>query len=83
MQITFKLFAGLSQYLPAGSVRNAASIDLQPGETVHQFIDRQRVPSTEVHLVLVNGKYLSDVERMDYVLESGDTLAIWPPVAGG
>ncbi|MBT4107401.1 MAG: MoaD/ThiS family protein [Proteobacteria bacterium] len=83
MQITFKLFAGLSQYLPSGSVRNSASIDLEPDETVHQFIHRQKVPSTEVHLVLVNGKYLSDTERMDYVLEAGDTLAIWPPVAGG
>ena len=83
MQITFKLFAGLSQYLPSGSVRNSASIDLEPDETVHQFIHRQKVPSTEVHIVLVNGKYLSDAERMDYVLEAGDTLAIWPPVAGG
>ena len=83
MQITFKLFAGLSQYLPSGSVRNSASIDLEPDETVHQFIHRQKVPSTEVHLVLVNGKYLSDAERMDYALEAGDTLAIWPPVAGG
>ena len=83
MQITCKLFAGLSQYLPSGSVRNAVSIDLQPGETVHQFIHRQGVPSTEVHLVLVNGKYLSDAERVDYVLEAGDALAIWPPVAGG
>ena len=83
MQITFKLFAGLSQYLPSGSIRNAASIDIELDETVHQFIHRQKVPSTEVHLVLVNGKYLSDAERMDYVLEVGDTLAIWPPVAGG
>ena len=83
MQITFKLFPDLSQDLPSGSVRNAAAIDLQPGETVHQFIHLQGVPSTEVHLVLVNGKYLSDAERMDYVLEAGDALAIWPPVAGG
>jgi len=54
-----------------------------PNETVDQLIDRQQVPREEVHLVLVNGTYLDVRQRSTHVLSTGDTLAIWPPVAGG
>ncbi|NBT29057.1 MAG: MoaD/ThiS family protein [Gammaproteobacteria bacterium] len=83
MGITFKLYAGLSQYLPQSARRNAATMELQPEETVDQFIERQKVPRAEVHLVLVNGRHLESAERERHVLKEGDTLAIWPPVAGG
>jgi molybdopterin converting factor small subunit len=81
--ITFKLYAGLSQYLPPTAHRNAATLELQAEETVEQFIDRQNVPRAEVHLVLVNGRHLEGPERERHILKEGDTLAIWPPVAGG
>lgn len=83
MTITFKLYAGLSEYLPAHARRNSAEIELLPDETVYQFIDRQQVPREEAHLVLVNGSYLDEGQRATHVLAKGDTLAIWPPVAGG
>lgn len=54
-----------------------------PNETVDQVIDRQQVPREDVHLVLVNGNYLDEGQRATHVLTKGDTLAIWPPVAGG
>ncbi len=54
-----------------------------PNETVDQLIDRQQVPRKDVHLVLVNGTYLDECQRSTRVLTAGDTLAIWPPVAGG
>lgn len=83
MTITFKLYAGLSEHLPAHARRNSAEIELLPDETVYQFIDRQQVPREEAHLVLVNGSYLDEWQRATHVLTKGDTLAIWPPVAGG
>ena len=83
MTITFKLYAGLSEYLPAHARRNSAEIELFPNETVDQVIDRQQVPREDVHLVLVNGNYLDEEQRAAHVLTNGDTLAIWPPVAGG
>ncbi|MBD83597.1 MAG: molybdopterin synthase sulfur carrier subunit [Acidiferrobacteraceae bacterium] len=83
MTITFKLYAGLSEYLPAHARRNSAEIELLPNETVDQLIDRQQVPREDVHLVLVNGNYLDEGQRATHVLAKGDTLAIWPPVAGG
>ncbi|MBT3428814.1 MAG: MoaD/ThiS family protein [Proteobacteria bacterium] len=83
MTITFKLYAGLSEHLPDHARRNSAEIELLVNETVDQLIDRQQVPRKDVHLVLVNGIYLDERQRSTHVLNKGDTLAIWPPVAGG
>ena len=83
MRITFKLYAGLSEHLPDHARRNSAEIELLVNETVDQLIDRQQVPRKDVHLVLVNGIYLDERQRSTHVLNKGDTLAIWPPVAGG
>jgi molybdopterin converting factor small subunit len=41
------------------------------------------VPRKLSHLVLVNGVYAHPDERDTAILKDGDTLAIWPPVAGG
>jgi len=47
-------------------------------------IDHYRVPRELAHLVLVNGHFVCDTDRDQAgQLKEGDTLAIWPPVAGG
>ena len=83
MKITFKLFAGLSAFLPSDATRKSTEIDVRLGETVHQVIDRFNVPREEAHLVMVNGIYLSPEQRDLSEIRAGDTLAIWPPIAGG
>jgi sulfur carrier protein ThiS len=35
------------------------------------------------HLVLVNGIFVSPSARANTRIGEGDTLAVWPPVAGG
>ncbi len=82
MQIEFKLFASLMDYLPDGAVRNAITLDVAEDTTPNQLIDRYSVPRAEVHLVLINGIYV-DIDGRDNPLSPNDTLAIWPPVAGG
>ena len=83
MRITLKLFASLSDYLPSGSLNNRVEIDVAETETVTAIIERNHLPEKMVHLVLVNGVYLSPAERTTRCLEEGDQLAIWPPIAGG
>lgn len=83
MKITFKLFAGLSEHLPAGARRNATEVELDEGATPETLIERFNVPSSMAHLVLVNGNYVAPEERPGVALRDGDTVAIWPPVAGG
>ncbi len=83
MDITFKLYAGLSQYLPEGSVRNAINLNITTSETAYSIIDKFNIPRESAHLVLLNGVYLDVEEREHFSFKEGDTLAIWPPVAGG
>jgi len=84
MQITFKLFASLGDYLPA-SVRpgNEMRLPVADGATIAQVIEPFGLPPKLVHLVLVNGKYIAPDQRASHVLQADDVLAIWPPIAGG
>jgi sulfur carrier protein ThiS len=84
LRITFKLFATLQDYLPAEAKKtNALSLDLEPGTTVAQLVERFALPLKLVHLVLIDGTFVPPAERASRVLSDGETLAIWPPVAGG
>ena len=83
LKITLKLFAGLSEYLPDGAYRNAVEVVLDSEKSISQVIEQFKVPAEEAHLVLVNGVYCAPPDRDQSKLKEGDTLAIWPPVAGG
>lgn len=83
MQIQFKLYATLAELLPADAVNNAVSLDVPEDTTPHQLIDQFNVPRPKAHLVLVNGVYIEPENRDDALLKPGDTLIIFPPVAGG
>ncbi len=83
MEITVKLYAGLSRYLPENAVEHAVKLDISPSETAFSILDRFNVPRESVHLVLLNGIYLNPAEREKPTFVAGDTLSVWPPVAGG
>ena len=83
MQITVKLYATLMGYLPAGADRHAIKIDITAQASANSIIDQFKVPREMAHLVLLNGVYLRPGERDHPGFKDGDTLAIWPPVAGG
>lgn len=79
MDITFKLFAALTEYLPPAARRsNALNMEVDDGLTVTQLIELFAVPENLVHLVLVNGSGIAAEDRADKVLKDGDVLAIWP-----
>lgn len=84
MRIKLKLFASLTDYLP-DSARASRELELEvpEGATVARVIEPLHLPPKLVHLVLVNGMYVSPAQRATYAFRDGDTLAIWPPVAGG
>ena len=84
MNITFKLFATLTDYLPATSRRsNIVMLDVAADATISQIIAPFGLPPKLVHLVLVNGRYIEPELRLSTTLSEGDVLAIWPPIAGG
>lgn len=84
MRITFKLFATLQDYLPAEAKKtNALALELEAETTVQQVIERFGLPQKLCHLVLIDGHFVPPAERATRELRDGETLAIWPPVAGG
>lgn len=83
MKLTFKLYATLTALLPSEARNHAVQIDVPDDSTAFDIIDQFRVPRESAHLVLVNGVYLVPEDRDKANLVDGDTLAIWPPVAGG
>jgi len=84
IKITFKLFAALQDYLPQEAKRtNALALEIDEATTVAQIIERFNLPMKLVHLVLIDGSFIPPGERAGRTLREGETLAIWPPVAGG
>ena len=84
MQVTLKLFASLTEYLPPESkYTNITPLTLEPGTTIAQVVDAHKLPPKWVHLVLVNGVYIAPENRATHALQEADVLAIWPPIAGG
>jgi sulfur carrier protein ThiS len=84
MEITFKLFASLTDYLPPQHrTANQVSLEVAPGATILQVIEPFGLPEKMVHLVLINGRYIAPVDRATLALQPEDVLAIWPPIAGG
>jgi sulfur carrier protein ThiS len=88
MQITFKLHANLTDYLPRHADGrkphyNQLQIEVPEGCDVQSVIDRFNLPAAQVHLVLVNGVYVAPSTRSGHKLSEGDALAIWPAIAGG
>ncbi len=82
--ITLKLYAFLSDYLPAEARRsNAVAIEVPEQTTVAALIATWALPPRLVHLVLLNGEFIPPQERSARALTAGDVVAIWPPIAGG
>ncbi len=84
MRITFKLFATLQDFLPPEAKKtNALTLEIESTTTVADLVKRFSLPEKLVHLVLIDGAFVPPAERADRALKDGETLAIWPPVAGG
>lgn len=83
MDLTFKLYATLATCLPSDAKRNQISINVPEGTSIMDLINQYHLPKESCHLILVNGNYTPLMTAGQHILHDGDTLAIWPPVAGG
>ena len=84
MQVTLKLYATLTDYLPSSARRNnQVELDVTDDTTLETLTAPFGLPSKLCHLVLVNGVFVPREERSGRRVQEGDVIAIWPPVAGG
>lgn len=79
MTITLKLFASLQKYMPEDATGRQATLEVAESSSTGAVLDSLGVPQANAHLILLNGTQ-SDWEAS---LSEGDTLSVFPPVAGG
>ena len=84
MKVNIEFYASLMKYLPPGTSRFRREVTVEDGITLSKLIRQYHISEQEAHLVLVNGHFVNCGEdRDDRQLAEGDTVSIWPPVAGG
>ena len=83
VEITLKLFAMLERWLPEGAKRNEIRVAVPAGTTPADLVATLDLPPALCALVLVDGVFIEPERRATRVLASGETLSIWPPIAGG
>ncbi len=69
--------------MPEETHNGEASIECPKDHSVTAILTDLNVPLEKCHLVVVNGVFIPPAERGSTSLNEGDTLAVWPPVAGG
>jgi len=74
MKLEIKLFASLQKFMP-----NAEKVELDDNCTVLDLLKEIGINSSEVAITLVNGRHV----QLDQTLHEGETVAIFPPIAGG
>ena len=84
MRVEVRLFASLRDKLPPGS-RGRADLELPDGSTVSDLVAHFEIERRLAQMVLVNGVQISrrPEDRCAHTLREGDTVSIFPPVAGG
>lgn len=84
MKVEVRLYAGLREKLP-DAPRGRAGLDLPEGATLQDLLDRLDIPDRLAQMVLVNGVQSPRARpaRASRPLADGDSVAIFPPVAGG
>ena len=84
MQINIEFYASLMKYLPPGTSRFRREVRVDDDISLSNLIKKYNISEAEAHLVLVNGHFVNCGEDRDQrILVEGDTVSIWPPVAGG
>lgn len=79
MRIQVRLYAILRRYVPDLPQRGSLVLDVPDGTSVRQTIRQLAIPDGSPVVAMVN----STVSELDQVLTEGDTLSLFPPVAGG
>ena len=74
MQLEIKLFASLQKFIP-----NMEKLEVDENCTVLELLEKLGIKSSEVAITLVNGRHV----QLEQKLHDGQTVAIFPPIAGG
>lgn len=79
MRIRVKLFATLARYYSNPIPGTPFDIEISDGATLADLVDQLKLPREEVKVFFVNGR----ARPLDWLLEPGDEVGIFPLIAGG
>jgi len=79
MLVEVRVFATLRRYLPELGIGEAKTVDVVPGTTFEKLEEILGLPKREVKVIMRNGLHVAP----DDILEDGDRIAFFPPIAGG
>jgi molybdopterin converting factor small subunit len=88
MKIYVRLYATLTQYVPEAILGQLAhrtgagsrlEMGLPEGSTLEDLITDLELPRGQVKVIFVNAK----ARDLDYRLQPGDEIGIFPPIGGG
>ena len=84
MQIELKLFMRFKDYLPEGGTSGIAQHVIKEGSTFKDLLIDIEMPIEEDKIIVVNGiSHKQGEEANALKLKNNDTVAIFPPIAGG
>ncbi len=84
MEIELKMFMRFKRYLPEGAVDGKARINVADGSTFGDLLNTLGMPVEEDKIIVINGiSYKQGAQINAHTLQPGDTVAIFPPIAGG
>ena len=79
MEVTVVLYATLIRYHPEGGGSRPFAVQLPEGAAVKDLLEKLAVGEGEAKQIFIRHKS----RPLDYPLEDGERVAIFPPVAGG
>lgn len=79
------MFHAFEKYLPADAEKGAVTVSVHEGTTLEELLDSLGIPDDKAKLVLVNGLSQGACTgvKQNITINEGDTVSIFPPVAGG
>lgn len=79
IRVQVRLYATLRKYRPELGHGQSLPVNLPEGSTIRDLLLEIGIPERETKQTFVNG-IIQDVE---YSLADGDSLGVFPPIAGG
>jgi len=79
MRITVKLYATLRKYGPSLPVGVGFPLDVPNDADITRVLECLGIPDGVALVAMVN----NEVVHLDRVVAAGDTISLFPPVAGG
>lgn len=79
MRVTVKLFATLVRFSSSSQSGAPFEMIIPESAVVQDLVDKLGIPREEIKISFVNGL----IRDVDWVLNEGDEVGIFPPIGGG